>query len=181
MLKELLGQWLLGIGSGIEHHEGARVLGQAGCLDKGWQGGLKLHEKDGCLADVGGCLENILGREESIGTAGHDNGVLAMGVNGDGGHTGGYAGGELDVAKNNTLFAQHSESGFAKSVTTEAGNEDSLAAKTCHGNCLVGSLAALSGHEVGADNGLACLGEMVDTYDEIGIAAADYYDCVATL
>jgi hypothetical protein len=63
----------------------------------------------------------------------------------------------------------------SETVVAYAGYEGGRSAQAGHGHSLVGSLAALVGHEVVSDDGLAWCRQVVHADNKVGVATADHY------
>ena len=147
-------------------------MGHLGGIDKGRQGGLKLHQEDSSLLDVSLCRLDIVDREVGVGAGGHNDLVFCLIIHSNQGHATGHAGCCLDIAGIHPLGLEELERSLAEYVITQARYKYRIASQTSGSYCLIGTFAALGSHKTAAEHRLSRLGEMSDAYDHICVAAS---------
>ena len=100
----------------------------AGCGDERGDRCLELHEHHGGVLYDGGRVGDVRGREEVIGSAVHDDSVLAAAVDGDERHARGPEGGLCDVGDIDALAFELRYRAVAVGVVAQFGDEGHLCA-----------------------------------------------------
>ena len=121
-------------------------MGHLGGIDKGRQGGLKLHQEDSSLLDVSLCRLDIVDREVGVGAGGHNDLVFCLIIHSNQGHATGHAGCCLDIAGIHPLGLEELERSLAEYVITQARYKYRIASQTSGSYCLIGTfVGALPG------------------------------------